>query len=62
MELKYTRICDYELPNFKLLDEIGVFNSIKYVIITHAHLDHCGAILDLYKMNKSIKFIMTRET
>ena len=34
---------DYELPNFKLLDEIGVFNSIKYVIITHAHLDHCGA-------------------
>ena len=53
---------DYELPNFKLLDEIGVFNSIKYVIITHAHLDHCGAILDLYKMNKSIKFIMTRET
>ncbi|MBX9184566.1 MBL fold metallo-hydrolase [Clostridium sp. K04] len=53
---------DYELPNFKLLEEIGVFKSIKYIIITHAHLDHCGAILDLYKMNKSIKFIMTRES
>lgn len=47
-------------PNF--LDFEEDINEIEAVIITHAHLDHCGGILKLYKMNSKVKFIMTRET
>lgn len=53
---------NYEYPNFNLLKDIGVIKDINYVVITHAHLDHCGAILELYKLNKSIKLILTKET
>lgn len=37
-------------------------DKVEYLIITHAHLDHCGAILDLWSRNKKLKILMTRET
>lgn len=47
-------------PNFlEFKDDI---NKTEAVIITHAHLDHCGGILKLYEINSKLKFIMTRET
>lgn len=51
-----------EYPNFQLLEEKDIISKLKYVVITHAHLDHCGAILELYKLNSNIKFIMTSAT
>lgn len=49
-------------PNYQLLIDKELINKLDYVIITHAHLDHCGGIVELYKLNKGIKPIMTRET
>ncbi len=49
-------------PNYQLLIDRGLIDKLEHVIITHAHLDHCGGIVELYKLNKSIKPIMTRET
>lgn len=51
-----------EYPNYSLLEELNLIDKIEYLIITHAHLDHCGAILDLWSRNKTLKTIMTRET
>ena len=47
----------------------GVLNSrnfqqsnIEYLFITHGHLDHCGALLEVYKKKPKIKILMTEET
>lgn len=47
-------------PNFLEFKED--INKIEAVIITHAHLDHCGGIIKLYEINSKLKFIMTKET
>lgn len=52
---------EIENPNFNILSKDKI-EKLKYVIITHAHLDHCGAIVDLYKLNSKIRFIMTSST
>lgn len=47
-------------PSFdKFENEI---KSCDACIITHAHLDHCGAIVEAYKINNNMKFLMTKET
>lgn len=51
-----------ENPNFEILMDNELIKKIDFVIITHAHLDHCGSILELYKLNKKMKFLMTEET
>ena len=51
-----------EKPNFKFLIKNNLINDISALIITHAHLDHCGAIIDLYKLNKNIRLFLTKET
>lgn len=48
------------LPNYD--DNIQEIETCDLCIITHAHLDHCGSIFKLYELNKSIRFIMTKET
>lgn len=53
---------DKMYPNFKYLVDNDLLKEIDYVIITHAHLDHCGAIIELYKLNEDIKFIFTKDT
>ena len=53
---------EIQYPNFQYLIDNKKINDIKYVVITHAHLDHCGAIEKLYNLNPKIKFIMTEET
>lgn len=47
-------------PDYTGLDFL--VGSIDAVIITHAHLDHCGALIKLYNSNNRLKFIMTLET
>lgn len=47
-------------PNFEQMGE--TIKEVKMVIITHAHLDHCGGIIKLYEINKKIIPIMTPET
>lgn len=49
-----------EYPNFDNFEE--AIKKLEVVIITHAHMDHIGAIIKLYKVNSNIKFIMTKET
>lgn len=51
---------DIILPNYD--EHIEEIKSCELCIITHAHLDHCGAILKLYELNNSILFIMNKET
>ena len=48
------------LPNFKEFE--NKLKECEFCLITHAHLDHCGAIVELYKINNKIKFIMTKDT
>ena len=48
------------LPNFK--DFENKLKECEYCLITHAHLDHCGAIVELHKINNKIKFVMTKDT
>lgn len=47
-------------PNYS--DNIHEIKACNLCIITHAHLDHCGSIFKIYELNKSIRFIMTKET
>lgn len=47
-------------PNY--IDNIDQIKECSLCIITHAHLDHCGSIFQIYELNKSIRFIMTKET
>lgn len=49
-----------EYPNFEKVKED--IEKVNMVIVTHAHLDHCGGIVKLYKNNKKIIPIMTLET
>lgn len=49
-----------QYPNYESLKEF--IDIVDGVIITHAHLDHCGAVIKLYKLNKKLRFIMTVET
>ena len=51
-----------EYPDFDYITNNNLIEKIDYVIITHAHLDHFGAIIDLYKLNNNLKFLMTYET
>ncbi len=51
---------DVVLPNYD--DNIDEIKNCDLCIITHAHLDHCGAIFKVYELNNSIRFIMTKET
>lgn len=59
--------CGIKFENNQVIfpDYKGNIDEIKkcdLCIITHAHLDHCGAIFKLYELNNSIRFIMTKET
>ncbi|KGM99480.1 hypothetical protein Z969_10650 [Clostridium novyi A str. 4570] len=51
-------------PDFGFLEEKykDIFKELDYLLITHGHLDHCGAILEVYKKNPKIKILMTEET
>lgn len=51
-------------PDFKVLEEKyeDIFEKLDYFFITHGHLDHCGAILEVYKKNPKIRMLMTEET
>jgi len=53
-----------EYPKFQDLQEECEenFEDLDYLIITHGHLDHCGAILEVYKKNPKIKILITEET
>lgn len=51
-----------EYPDFEKLETLCPLKELTMVIITHAHLDHCGGILELYKRNKNLTFVMTRQT
>lgn len=51
-----------EYPDFEKLEALCPLEKITMVVITHAHLDHCGGILKLYKKNKNLTFVMTKET
>ncbi|MGL4874066.1 MAG: MBL fold metallo-hydrolase [Clostridium sp.] len=47
-----------EYPDFSKIKD----RNIEYVFITHAHLDHCGALIDLLKTFEDITIIATNET
>lgn len=49
-------------PDFEFLEKICPIDDLDMIILTHAHLDHCGALIELYKRNSKIKIIMTKET
>lgn len=49
-------------PDFELLEKTCSLDNLDMIILTHAHLDHCGAMVELYKRNPKIKIIMTKET
>lgn len=49
-------------PDFDFLEKICPLEKLDMIILTHAHLDHCGALIELYKRNSKIKVIMTKET
>ena len=49
-----------EYPNFDKYSSL--IKKLDIVIITHAHLDHCGAIIELYRRNNMVKFLMTNAT
>ena len=51
-----------QYPNFDALDEICPIKDLSLVILTHAHLDHCGAILKLLEKHNNLKILMSKET
>ena len=51
-----------EYPNFEALEALCPLGKLNMVIITHAHLDHVGGILELYKRQPNLTFVMTKET
>lgn len=51
-----------DYPNFEKLEALCPLDQLTMVIITHAHLDHVGGILELYKRHTNLTFVMTKET
>lgn len=51
-----------EQPNFDFLLENNLISNIDCLIITHAHLDHCGSIIKLYELNDKLRLFLTKET
>lgn len=51
---------EIEYPDFEKVQED--IEEVRVVILTHAHLDHCGGIIRLYERNRKIVPIMTAET
>lgn len=50
-------------PNFEMLkDENGIYEELDGIFITHAHLDHCGALPQIAKIYPNVKIFMTEET
>lgn len=52
------------LPDFEKLKEFGLkdINDIDIAVVTHAHLDHCGGIIELIKRTHSVPIYATTET
>ncbi|MGL4343697.1 MAG: MBL fold metallo-hydrolase [Cellulosilyticaceae bacterium] len=49
-------------PDLDRLEEICPVDELDVIVITHAHLDHCGGLLELYKKCPKIQLLMTEQT
>ncbi|TCS96946.1 MBL fold metallo-hydrolase [Hazenella coriacea] len=54
---------ELESPDFSILEERGIhFDQIDALIVTHAHLDHCGAVPEIYHQNPHLPIYTSNET